>query len=73
MSYQALLVIYRQIHFLQIVLFYTIQFSKRKQINCKLVPFQAIQFIQIVLLQTIKFSISLDFVYTQLNVKIFIY
>ena len=31
--------------------------------------FQAIQFNQTVLIQTIKFSISIDFVYTQLNVK----
>ena len=31
--------------------------------------FQAIQFSQIVLIQTILFSISIDFVYTQLNVK----
>ncbi len=31
--------------------------------------FQAIQFSQTVLIQTIQFSISIDFVYTQLNVK----
>ena len=31
--------------------------------------FQAIQFSQTVLIQWIQFSISIDFVYTQLNVK----
>ena len=31
--------------------------------------FQAIQFIQTVLIQLVQFSISIDFVYTQLNVK----
>ena len=30
--------------------------------------FKAIQFIQTVLIQLIQFSISIDFVYTQLNV-----
>ena len=31
--------------------------------------FQAIQFCQTVLIQLIPFSISIDFLYTQLNVK----
>ncbi len=31
--------------------------------------FQAIQFIQTILIQRIQFSISINFVYTQLNVK----
>ncbi len=31
--------------------------------------FQAIKFIQTVVIQPIQFSISIDFVYTQLNVK----
>ena len=31
--------------------------------------FQAIQFSQTVLIQLIPFSISIDFVYTQLNIK----
>ena len=31
--------------------------------------FQAIQFSQIVRIQSIPFSISIDFVYTQLNIK----
>ncbi len=35
--------------------------------------FQAIQFNQTVLIQTIQFSISIDFVYTQLNVKTILY
>ena len=35
--------------------------------------FQVIQFIQTVLIQTIQFSISIDFVYTQLNVKTALY
>ena len=33
------------------------------------VPLQAIQFCQTVLIQPIQFSISIDFVYTQLNFK----
>ena len=37
------------------------------------VLFQAIQFIQTVLIQPIQFSISIDFVYTQLNVKTVLY
>ena len=36
----------------------------------KIVLFQTIQFNQAVLIQLIQFSISTDFVYTQLNVKI---
>ena len=40
------------------------------QFNCqKTFLFQAIQFIQTVLIQLIKPSMSIDFVYTQLNVK----
>ena len=35
----------------------------------KIFLFQAIQFSQTVLIQPIQFSISIDFVYTQLNVK----
>ena len=35
--------------------------------------FQAIQFSQTVLIQLIKFSISIEFVYTQLNVKTVLY
>ena len=35
--------------------------------------FQAIQFSQTVLIQTIQFSISIDFVYTQSNVKTVLY
>ena len=35
--------------------------------------FQAIQFIQTVLIQPTQFSISIDFVYTQLNVKTVLY
>ena len=35
--------------------------------------FQAIQFIQTVLIQPIQFSISIDFIYTQLNVKTVLY
>ena len=40
------------------------------QFNCQ---FQAIQFIQTVLIQLIQFSISIDFVYPQLNVKTVLY
>ena len=39
----------------------------------KTFPFQAIQFCQTVLIPLIQFSISIDFVYTQLNVKIVLY
>ena len=35
--------------------------------------FQATQFIQTVLIQLIQFSISIDFVYSQLNVKTVLY
>ena len=35
--------------------------------------FQAIQFSQTVLIQPIQFSINIDFVYTQLNVKIVLF
>ena len=35
--------------------------------------FQAIQFSQTVLIQPIRFSISIDFIYTQLNVKTILY
>ena len=44
------------------------------QFNCqKTFLFQAIKFIQTVLIQLIQFSISIDFVYTQLNVKTLLY
>ena len=39
----------------------------------KTFPFQAIQFSQTVLIQPIQFNISIDFVYTQLNVKIVLF
>ena len=56
------------------VLFQTIQFSMSTQFNCqKHLIFQAIQFIQAVLIQLNQFSISIDFVYTQLNVKTALY
>ena len=42
----------------------SIQFNSKKTFL-----FKAIQFIQTVLIQTIQFSVSIDFVYTQLNVK----
>ena len=35
--------------------------------------FQAIQFSETVLIQAIQFTISIDFVYTQLNVKTVLY
>ena len=35
--------------------------------------FQAIQFIQTDLIQLIQFSISIDFIYTQLNVRTVLY
>ena len=56
------------------VLFQTIQISTNTQFNCpQKIIFQAIQFIQTVLIQPIQFSISIDFVYKQLNVKTVLY
>ena len=56
----------------QSVLFQTIKLST--QFNCqKTFLFQAIQFSQTILIQPIQFSKSIDFVYTQLNVKIFLF
>ena len=55
---------------LKTVLFQKIQFSISTQFDCqKHFLFQAIQFCQTNLIQTIHFSMSIDFVYTQLNVK----
>ena len=59
------------------VQFQTIQFSTNTQFKCKNILilktflFLAIQFSQAVLIQLIQFSISIDFFYTQLNVKQF--
>ena len=51
-------------------LFQTIQFSHVYTVKLsKTFLFQANQFNQTVLIQTIQFRISMDFVYTQLNVK----
>ena len=50
------------------VLFQTIQFNKSTQLS-KTFLFQAIQFSQTVLIQPIQLSISMVFVYTQLNIK----
>ena len=66
---------------MKIVLFRIIQFSRSRQFKCKYslilkkkkILFQAIQFRQAVLIQLIQFSISTEFVYSQLNVKIFLY
>ena len=59
---------------MQIVLFQTILFSMSTQFNRqKAFLFQPIQFSQTVLIQLIQFSISIDFVYTQLNVKTVLY
>ena len=41
------------------------------QFNCQKHLIQAIQLSQTVLIQKIQFRISIDFVYKQLNVKIF--
>ncbi len=58
----------------KIVLFQTIQFSMSTQFNYKKTfLFQAIQFSQTVLIQIIPFSISVNFVYTKLNVKTVLY
>ena len=71
MAYQPMQVTQHQIHFMQIVLFQTIQFNMSTQFNCqKTFLFQAIQFSQTVIIQ---FSISTDFIYTQLNVKSVLY
>ena len=44
------------------------------EFNCvKTFLFQAIQFSQVVLVQLIHFSMSIDFVYTQLNAKTYLY
>ena len=51
------------------VLFQTIQFSMSIQFKSKTFLFQIIQFSQTVLIQLIQFSISIDFVYTKLNLK----
>ncbi len=60
--------------------FQTIQFSISTRFKCKYTVylsktflFQAIQFSQAVLIQLIQFSISIDFVYTQLNVQTVLY
>ena len=59
--------------FIQKIQFYFKQFSLawvHSLIVKKTFLFQTIQFIQRVLIQVIRFSISIDFVYTQLNVNI---
>ena len=61
---------------MKIVLFQTIQFSIRTQSKLKYnlimknIPFQ---FSHAVLIQLIQYSISIDFLYTQLNVKTVLY
>ena len=70
MAYQPLNVIQCQIHLQTNNQFYFKQFSLtcvHSLPNTSL--FQAIQFSQTVLIQTIQFSISIDCVYTHLNVK----
>ena len=62
--------------FIQIIISISKQFSLNMstQFNCqKTFLFQAIKFSQTILIQTIQFSISIDFVYTQLNVKTVIF
>ena len=55
---------------MQIVQFQTILLSMGTQFNCeKTFLFQAIKFIHTVLIQLIQFSISIEFLYTQLDVK----
>ncbi len=52
------------------VLFQTIQFNMSIQFNCqKTFLYQANHFSQTVLIQPIQFFISMDFIYTQSNVK----
>ena len=75
MAYQPLEVIKCQIHFYTNNKFY---YKKKFSLAwvhrlSKTFLFQAIQFIQTVLIPVIQFSISIDFVYRQLNVKIVIY
>ena len=66
-------------NFMKIVLFQTIQcrismpFKCKYSLIVKTFLFLAIQFSKAVLIQLIQFSLSTDFVYTQLNVKIFLY
>ena len=63
-----------QIHFYSHNQFYLKQFNFPWIIELqKSFLFQSIQFIQTVLIQLIQFSISIDFLYTQLNVKTFLY
>ena len=67
--------IHNSVLMLKPVLFQAVQFSLVyvHSLVVKFFPFQAIQFSQAVLIQTIQFSISIDFVYTQLNVKTVLY
>ena len=55
---------------MKIVLFQTIQFSMSTQFNCeKYFCFKLFSLIKQFYIQLTQFSISIDFVYTQLNVK----
>ena len=49
------------------------QFKCKYSLIVKIFLFKAIQFSQAILIQLIQFSISIDFVYTQLNVKTVLY
>ena len=69
MTYQPLWVISGQIHFYTNNHFYFKQFSLTWLHSL----FQTIQLCQTVLIQRIQFSISIDFVYAQLNVKAVLY
>ena len=59
----------------KIVLFQIIQFSISAKFKCKYslivknIPISSYQFSQAVLIQLIQLSISIDYVYTRLNVK----
>ena len=63
----------KQSHFKQFSLALARNLDVRRVSMSKTFLFQAIQFSQTVLIQTIQFSISIDFVYTQSNVKTVLY
>ena len=69
MAYQPLKVIYAKWIFKQIIS----SISNNSVQLSKTFLFQAIQFSQTVLIQLIQISISIDFVYTELNVKTVLY
>ena len=58
---------------LKTVLFQAVQFSMATQFNCQNISFSIYSVIQTILIQPIQFTISIDYLYTQLNVKTVLY